>query len=149
MDEKKYDKIAEFDAAFTSNTLKKLKILYYYLPASSRRGLACYIKLAELQLALDRNRTLLPKGAAAQAEGDFPTICGELLPYCDEEEAASLRQMQSMMQQWENMQEMLQTVQPMQELMPQGDSGEGSPFSSPDNMDLEQMMNLFNMMKSS
>ena len=140
MDEKKYDKIAEFDAAFTSNTLKKLKILYYYLPASSRR---------ELQLALDRNRTLLPKGAAAQAEGDFPTICGELLPYCDEEEAASLRQMQSMMQQWENMQEMLQTVQLMQELMPQGDSGEGSPFSSPDNMDLEQMMNLFNMMKSS
>ena len=106
MDEKKYDKIAEFDAAFTSNTLKKLKILYYYLPASSRRGLACYIKLAELQLALDRNRTLLPKGAAAQAEGDFPTICGELLPYCDEEEAASLRQMQSMMQQWEKMQEM-------------------------------------------
>ena len=84
-----------------------------------------------------------------QAEGDFPTICGELLPYCDEEEAASLRQMQSMMQQWENMQEMLQTVQLMQELMPQGDSGEGSPFPSPDNMDLEQMMNLFNMMKSS
>ena len=57
--------------------------------------------------------------------------------------------MQSMMQQWENMQEMLQTVQLMQELMPQGDSGEGSPVSSPDNMHLEQMMNLFNMMKSS
>lgn len=148
MDEKKYDKITEFDASFSSNSLRKLKILYYYLPASSRSGLACYIKLAELQLALNRSRLLLPKEDSSQTEADFSTICDELLPYCNEEEATSLRQILSMMQQWENMQEMMQTIQLIQEMMPQGDSGEDSPFSSFENMDPEQMINLFNMLKS-
>lgn len=143
MDEKGSEKIAEFDNTFSSDSLRRLKILYFFLPPSSRKGLACYIKMAELQLVLNAGISLL--SSCEQATGqEFSSLVDEMLPYCRPQEAERLKQMQSMMQQFESMQDMLQTLQLMQELMPQAEEGS----SSSANFDPEQFMNLFNMMNN-
>lgn len=164
MDEKESNKIKQFNEIFSTNTLNKLKVLYSYLPYSSKKGLALYIKIEELKIVLSNNIPLIASCSGTKettniypndADNSAPNnttllqLCADLLPYCTAAEKEQLQQLQNLINSFENMQEMMQTIQLIKELMPEPEEGNtdtASFFGS--DMDISQIMNIINMMSS-
>ena len=80
-----------FDKSVTPSYLYKLKLFLSFLPPSTQRFLAVYIKFSEFQYTMDYFRGL-PFHAFS-----FQSI-GELAPYMDENERNMMDQMTSMLQ---------------------------------------------------
>ena len=79
-----------FDKSVTPSYLYKLKLFLSFLPPSTQRFLAVYIKFSELRYTMDYFRGL-PFHAFS-----FQSI-GELAPYMDENERNMMDQMTSML----------------------------------------------------
>ena len=80
-----------FDKSVTPSYLYKLKLFLSFLPPSTQRFLAVYIKFSEFRYTMDYFRGL-PFHAFS-----FQSI-GELAPYMDENERNMMDQMTSMLQ---------------------------------------------------
>ena len=85
-----------FDKSVTPSYLYKLKLFLSFLPPSTQRFLAVYIKFSEFRYTFDYFQGL-PFHAFS-----FQSI-GELTPYMDENERNMMDQMSSMMQMMEMM----------------------------------------------
>ena len=85
-----------FDKSVTPSYLYKLKLFLSFLPPSTQRFLAVYIKFSEFRYTFDYFQGL-PFHAFS-----FQSI-GELTPYMDENERNMMDQMTSMMQMMEMM----------------------------------------------
>ena len=85
-----------FDKSVTPSYLYKLKLFLSFLPPSTQRFLAVYIKFSEFRYTMDYFRGL-PFHAFS-----FQSI-GELTPYMDENERNMMDQMTSIMQMMEMM----------------------------------------------
>ena len=94
-----------FDKSVTPSYLYKLKLFLSFLPPSTQRFLAVYIKFSEFRYTFDYFQGL-PFHAFS-----FQSI-GELTPYMDESERNMMDQMTSMMQMMEMM-SMAQTGEDM------------------------------------
>ncbi len=133
MGEKELDKVTAFDTLFTTNKIQMCKVLLSYLPTSSQKTLAVYIKLSELAYTISFFRehpdACLPgissdhfSDSPAKSNEDFPHICDELMPYLSPGEQDRIRQMKNMMQSFQHMQEMMEMMQMMKELFPETES---------------------------
>ena len=168
MGENNTDKILAFDTLFTTNTIQMLKVLITYLPPSTLKSFAVYIKLMELQYTLsffqnhpDASLCGLPHENAS----DTGKLFEEIIPFCDSSQKEKFIQIKNMMQTFENMQEMMQMMQMMKDLFPEGtnpiDGDLGTMFSglsgfadmfdssnNSSNMDMSQIFDLLNHMNS-
>lgn len=165
MDEKETDKIKKFNSIYSNNSINKLKVIYSYLPDSSKKGLALYIKLSELLLVMSFKESDYPSFTANEISisktenhssdssptfnaSTFQNLCSELIPYCNASEKSSLQQILDFIKAYDNMQEMLETVKLMQELMPQSEENKTDNTSPFGDMDISQILNVINMMSS-
>ncbi len=155
MDDNQYEKVLAFDRKFTTNQMQIMKIFLTYLPASTQKQLAIYIKLMELQYTINISHSkssLLFSSCQQEKEMDAWKLCDEILPLCGKQEQEKLQQLRSFYQNFESMQEMMQMVQMMQEMSPDTsqDSSESSKNQSFDflsgltGMDLSQFSEIFN-----
>lgn len=157
MEDKNQDRVAAFDALFTTNSLQMLKILISHFPTSTQKSIAVYIKFMELQYTFSFFQShpyACVAGPAQDNTFDTGTLCDELLPYCDTSTKKNLQQLKQMQQNMSQMQEMMQMMQTIKEMFPEGESpfgGEGedilSGLSGMAGMDMSQLSELFQMFK--
>ena len=155
MEEKELQKVLAFDTLFTTNQLQMLKIIITYLAPSIQKSLAIYIKFMEFQYTLSffqKHPNAYVQQLRKEEKLDTIKLCDEILPLCNPDEQAKVKQMRSMVNNWEQMQEMLQMLQMMQELFPEGTPFEpgGGEENNPlkqlfgmSGMDFSQITNLF------
>lgn len=126
MEDIRQDSIAAFDAQFTNNHIRMLKVLLRFLDPSMQKGIAVYIKFLELQYTMQvfrpfpHGRGLLPGAVSKESPFDFDSICDELLPYCSTYEKQQFTQMRSMLQTMHNLQSMMEMMETLKELFPEG-----------------------------
>lgn len=133
------DGITAFDALFTTNHIRMMKILLGYISPPLQGKLAVYIKFLELRHTLSFFRqnpsaalSFCPSGNGAPK--DLAALLDEILPFCSKEEDQRLREVKNMMQNMKNMQEMMDTMQMLRELSPE--------LFSQDGADMSQMMEM-------
>ena len=120
------DKVLAFDTIFTSNHIKMLKILLFFLDSPMQKWLAIYIKFMELQYTLSYFNTHSSIGIGKL---DFNEMYKEILPYCGQEERKKFEQFAQMQQMMENFKHISETMEMMKEFMPDmGDMFSGNPF---------------------
>ena len=114
------DKVLAFDTIFTSNHIKMLKILLFFLDSPMQKMLAVYIKFLELQYTLSYFDTHVSIG---MEKLDFNEMCKEILPYCGQEERKKIEQFAQMQQMMENFKHISETMEMMKDLFPDGMPG--------------------------
>lgn len=128
--------ISAFDAAFTTNRIQMLKILFSWIPPEQQGIFAIYIKYLELQHAW-RLRSLPPTVCAQNAgklsvdffSGDQTgtlELLDELLPYGNQAERGRIEGMKSMLSNLSRMKDMMEMMQMMKELFPEGFGGDNA-----------------------
>lgn len=128
MEGKEEDKVAAFDTLFTTNHIQMCKVLISYLDPPTRRIMAVYIKLAELNYTLSflkRHPHAMFSADPSPVKPDMATICEEVQPYLSEAEQSRLQSVIGAMQSFRNLQDMMEMMQMMKELFPEGAMGEG------------------------
>lgn len=148
MSESKQDKVAIFDTLFTTNHIRRLKVLVTYLESSMQKNMAVYIKFLELQYTMNFFRahpyaTITP--SSADNSSDYTQIFGELIPYCDAAQRSQMENMQNMLQTFVNLQEMMEMVNMMKDIFPEGDNPLGSMFGNMDPASMPDMSQMFDM----
>ncbi len=121
MDSNEQNKVIAFDTLFSTNHIAMLKIMLPYMDNQVQKSLAVYIKFLELNYTVDFYRKHpYPLCGCTEKETSFdlPKLCGELLPYCTEEEKKQLEQIRSIFQSMEMYKEMSKTMEMMKEFMP-------------------------------
>jgi len=113
MAERGTDKVTAFDTLFTTNQIQMLKVLLTYLPPSSQKHFAIYIKFMELQYTMSffenhPNVSLSP--LPHETSMDASKLCDELMPLCDGNQRQTMEQMKNMMQSMKNMQQMMEMM---------------------------------------
>lgn len=142
MDSNHPDKIMAFDALFTTNYIRILKLLLEYLEPPLQGQLAVYIKFMELRYTLSlfyNNPFASIPPYAGCVRGGLDELLEDILPYCSSEERDTLRNIQNMLYNFKNMQEMMETFQMLQEVSPEL-------FSSFGDTDMSQMMEMMQEM---
>jgi len=136
------DKIAAFDTLSTNNHIQMCKILLPSLPKDKQYLFAVLIKFWELSYVIKCGQKLLcSPDCNSPGSPDYQSVCKELLPYCDQKEAASLQTMLQLL----GMMDTIKTIAPLLDLMKQmqSESGEGSNSTfMPDLSSLFSMGNL-------
>ncbi len=135
------EKIASFDCTYTSNHIRMLKILLYYIPKNFKKHLAFYIKFLELQQVLSapsvKSPSLFMQQAfhSEQSETSFEetdpynrisAMIEELLPFCtvsESEKFRSIGQFVSSFEQIKNMMEMFEMMKDMKDMFGDGEGG--------------------------
>lgn len=143
MDEKGKETIAAFDRLLTTNRLQMMKIFLSYLPPEQQGGLAVYIKLSELQYAmqfvrqfpgrplLSGNRTflslnsLLDGSLLEQNQDEVLELLDELLPFSGPRERSYIQNLKNLLTSFSRMREMMAMMDMMKEFFPDGMAGEG------------------------
>lgn len=143
MDEKGKETIAAFDRLLTTNRLQMMKIFLSYLPPEQQGGLAVYIKLSELQYAMQfvrqfpgrpllrENRTILSLNSLLdgslleQNQDGVLELLDELLPFSGPRERSYIQNLKNLLTSFSRMREMMAMMDMMKELFPEGMSGEG------------------------
>ncbi len=126
MEDIRQDSVAAFDAQFTNNHIRMLKVLLRFLEPSMQKNMAVYIKFMELQYTMQfpshylYGRSSYSGSSSGKNSFDFDSICDELLPYCSEREKQQFTQMRSMFQTMHNLQGMLEMMETLKELFPEG-----------------------------
>lgn len=114
------DKVLAFDTIFTSNQIKILKVLFFFLDSSMQKMLAIYIKFHEIRYIL----TYFNKHSSiGTGTPDFNLLCKEILPYCGPDEKRKIEQFSQMQQMMEQFKQISRTMEMMQELFPDGMPG--------------------------
>ena len=109
MDSNEHNKVIAFDTLFSTNHIAMLKIMLPYMDNQAQKSLAVYIKFLELNYTLDfykKHPHPVCGCMEREATPDFIKLCGELLPYCTEEEKKSLEQIRNVFQSMEMYKEM-------------------------------------------
>lgn len=161
MDSNEQNKVIAFDTLFSTNHIAMLKIMLPYMDNQVQKSLAVYIKFLELNYTVDFYRKHpYPLCGCTEKETSFdlPKLCGELLPYCTEEEKKQLEQIRNIFQSMEMYKEMSKTMEMMKEFMPDmgsfsdmfttsSDSQSGSPdiMSMLMNMMTPEQKEMFNL----
>ena len=138
MDNNHPDGIMAFDALFTTNHIRMLKLLLGYLEPPLQGKLAVYIKFLELQYTLTffhQNPSASLSLCTGYHQGGITDLLDDMLPFCEAEEREQLQNIQNMISNLKNMQEMMEMVQMMQEVSPEMFSGFGDG-------DMSQMMEM-------
>lgn len=138
------DKIMAFDALFTTNYIRILKLLLEYLEPPLQGQLAVYIKFMELQYTLSlfyHNPFASLPPYASCVHGGLGDLLEDILPFCSSEERENLQNIQNMLNNFKNMQEMMETFQMLQEVSPELFSGFGDADMS---QMMEMMQGMFN-----
>ena len=143
MDEKGKETIAAFDRLLTTNRIQMMKILLSYLPPEQQGGLAVYIKLSELQYAMQfvrqfpgrpllrENRTILSLNSLldgsllGQNQDGVLELLDELLPFSGPRERSYIQNLKNLLTSFSRMREMMEMMDMMKELFPEGMGGEG------------------------
>ena len=142
MDEKGKETIAAFDRRLTNNHIQMMKVFLSYLPPEQQGGLAVYIKLSELQYAIqlarqspgqpifEGRRTVLSLNSLLDGslleinqEGVLELL-DELLPFSNPRERAQIQSVKNLLTSFSRMQEMMAMMDMMKELFPEGMGGE-------------------------
>ena len=120
MDSNEHNKVIAFDTLFSTNHIAMLKIMLPYMDNQAQKSLAVYIKFLELNYTLDfYKKHPYPVCGCMEREAspDFIKLCGELIPYCTEEEKKSLEQIRNVFQSMEMYKEMSKTMEMMKDFM--------------------------------
>ena len=146
MEQQDGNKVMAFDTLFSTNHIAMLKILLSCLDYQAQKSMAVYIKLLELQYTIryyKQNPHPLCGCTGTNASRDLPSLCKELLPYCDEGEKKQIEQLCSLFQSMEMYREFSKTMETMKDMIPgfadMSDlfsTGDPSSGSSPDIMSL-------------
>ena len=125
------DKVLAFDTVFTTNHIKILKVLFFFLDSPMQKMLAMYIKFQEIRYIITYFNRHSSTGTGTL---DFTLLFQEILPYCDREEKNKFEQFAQMKQMMEQFRQISQTMEMMKELFPEGMPGfdfssEQEPFS--------------------
>lgn len=142
MESNQPDRIMAFDALFTNNHIRMLKLLLGYLDPPLQGQLAVYIKFMELQYTLTffhQNPSASLSVCTGYTRGEFTELLEDILPFCEAEERDKIQNIQNMISNLKNMQEMMEMVQMMQEVSPEMFSGFGD-------TDMSQMMEMMKEM---
>lgn len=127
MDHSVQDKVAVFDTLFTTNQIRKLKVLISFVDHRWQRHLAVYIKYLELQYVLSNSRHFpfrLKYGHDKDEKGDFQSLITALIPYSNERDRKQLEQFAGMFQTMEMFQQLAPMMDLMKNIMPDmADSG--------------------------
>ena len=142
MDEKGKETIAAFDRLLTTNRIQMMKVFLSYLPPEQQGGLAVYIKLSELQYAMQfirqfpgrplfaGHRTVLSLNALLdgslleQNQDGVLELLDELLPFSGPKERAYIQNLKNLLASFSRMREMMAMMDMMKELFPEGMGGE-------------------------
>lgn len=146
MEQQDGNKVMAFDTLFSTNHIAMLKILLSCLDYQAQKSMAVYIKFLELQYTIhyyNQNPHPLCGCTGPDASRDLPSLCKELLPYCDEKEKKQIEKLCSLFQSMEMYREFSKTMETMKDMIPgfadMSDlfsSGDPSSGSSPDIMSL-------------
>ena len=128
-----YNKIAAFDCTYTSNHIRMLKIILYYIPENYRRYLIIYIKYLELQQAFSASPTLSADTVSCAAEYtdhfqksfDFSSLIHELMPFCNSREKQQFQNMENMLNSFEQLKSMMEMFEMMKDMKDMFGDGEG------------------------
>ncbi len=169
MEDIRPNKIELFDKQFSNDQINMCKVLISYLPSSSKRSFAIYIKYMELQYTLQslhHNRQKNTKNRdihdfySSNNTLDIRSVCDELLPYCSEQNREQLHRMCNLFTTMQNIQEMMEMMETMKALFPdasqctEGNNDQSSMDSfsflsglfGTDGQDISTIMHLFNGM---
>ena len=143
MDEKGKETIAAFDRLLTTNRIQMMKVFLSYLPPEQQSGLAIYIKLSELQYAIQFFRrypsrplivgrqtilslhSLLDGSLLTQDQAGVLELLDELMPFSEPQERRQIQNMKNLLTSFSQMREMMAMMDMMKELFPDGMDGEG------------------------
>lgn len=143
MDEKGKESIAAFDRLLTTNRIQMMKIFLSYLPPERQGGLAVYIKLSELQYAMQFVRqfpgrpllrgngtvlslnSLMNGSLLDQNQDGVLELLDELLPFSGPKERSYIQNMKNLLTSLGRMREMMAMMDMMKELFPDGMGGDG------------------------
>lgn len=143
MDEKGKETIAAFDRRLTNNHIQMMKVFLSYLPPEQQGGLAVYIKLSELQYAMQLVRqspyrpifegrrtvlslnSLLDGSLLENNQDGVLELLDELLPFSSSRERAQIQSVKNLLTSFGRMREMMAMMDMMKELFPEGMNGEG------------------------
>lgn len=121
MASKEHEKIIAFDTLFSTNHTQMLKILLPFMDNQTKKHLAIYIKFLELSYTINylKKHPLELLGCADhESSFDFPGLCGQLLPFCNDKEKKQIEQMRGIFQSMEMYREMSKTMEAMKDIMP-------------------------------
>lgn len=170
MEEKGKETIAAFDTLLTTNRIQMMKVFLSYLAPEQQSGLAVYIKLSELQYAMQilrqspgrplfrERRTVLSLNSLMDGsllQGDSSGIVellDELLPFSGPSERSRILQLKNLLTSMGRMREMMDMMEMMQEMFPDGmgdgeNAGFGDLFSGME--DPSALFQMFQMFQSS
>ena len=146
MEQQDGNKVMAFDTLFSTNHIAMLKILLPCLDIKTQKSLAVYIKFMELQYTIryyQQNPCPFFSCAGKEKAPDLPSLCQELLPYCNETEKKQIQQFCNLFHSMEMYREFSRTMDTMKDMIPgfsdMSDlfsSGDASSGSSPDIMSL-------------
>lgn len=143
MDEKGKETIAAFDRRLTNNHIQMMKVFLSYLPPEQQGGLAVYIKLSELQYAMQLARqspyrpifegrrtvlslnSLLDGSLLENNQDGVLELLDELLPFSSSRERVQIQSVKNLLTSFSRMREMMTMMDMMKELFPEGMNGEG------------------------
>lgn len=143
MDEKGKETIAAFDRLLTTNRIQMMKIFLSYLPPEQQGSLAVYIKLSELQYAMQLVRqfpgrplmlgnqtvlslnSLLDGSLLEQNQDGILELLDELLPFSGPRERSYIQNLKNLLTSFSRMREIMAMMDMMKELFPDGMGGEG------------------------
>lgn len=143
MDEKGKETIAAFDRRLTNNHIQMMKVFLSYLPPEQQGGLAVYIKLSELQYAMQLARqspyrpifegrrtvlslnSLLDGSLLENNQDGVLELLDELLPFSSSRERVQIQSVKNLLTSFSRMREMMTMMDIMKELFPEGMNGEG------------------------
>lgn len=139
MEDIRQDSVTTFDACFTNNHIRMLKVLLPFAEPSMQRWIAIYIKYLELQYTLSyfhhppRGQRFLWEDSKKK-EFDFSNVCDELLPYCTPREKQQFSQIRDTFQTMRNFKDMMEMIETMKELFPEGMGAGGEGGFNPEMM---------------
>lgn len=143
MDEKGKETIAAFDRLLTTNRIQMMKVFLSYLPPEYQGGLAVYIKLSELQYAMQFIRqfpgrplligngtvlsfsSLMDGSLLAQNQEGVLELLEELMPFSGPRERTYIQNLKNLLINISRMREMMAMMDMMKELFPDGMDGNG------------------------
>ena len=143
MDEKERDNVAVFDTLFTNNQIQIMKILLPCFDRPMQKYLAIYIKYQELQYTLSyfRNHPYHICSSSEDPKAQLRRVLPALLPYCNESQKRTVRQIEQIFSSLETYQEMMDMMELMKDMGFSAQDGgsenaEGDADNSSSNMDM-------------
>ncbi len=134
-------KVAAFDTLFSTNHIQMLKVMLPYMDNQAQKSMAVYIKFLELNYTIEfykKNPYPLCGCMEKESSPDFLKMCGELLPYCTEEERKQIEQIRNIMQSMEMYKEMSKAMELMKDFMPDMTSQGMNSSIDPDSSDAQK-----------